>query len=109
VPVAGYAAMGGQLFRFDADPAGAHQVIAAECPLAPELEDARWPGRWPGASAAVLHLPKPSLERHTVVVTVLAPLLSPEPAGWIAHACKEIERVRGSLRLADKKALVAAL
>ena len=105
--VVGYATRNGRLYRFEENPAGDYQVIAATCPRVPLLDSQNWKQRWPEAFSNELLLPNPTPEAQ-VLVTVLAPH-SPEPAGWIGRSCKEIAKINGSLQLADREALLDSL
>jgi len=105
-PLAGYAARGERLFRFDQAAGGDREVISALCPDLPATVASNWQARWPSAPSAVLYLPQPRSDGATSVVTVLTSRAAPEPAGEIARSCREFSRIRGSLHEVDKYALV---
>ena len=67
--VQGYAMLGGRLQRFDQDPDGDYELIAAACPSLPETPYERWNSRWPDTASAVLYLPGPRPDGATNVVT----------------------------------------
>jgi len=107
--VIGYAARNHQLYRFEEHPDGDYQVLSAVCPITPEFLQDRWSGRWNGTFSSVLRLPQRSGNPAGVVVTVLAPRLLAEPAGWIGRSCQGVARVRGSLVAANRKQLIDSL
>jgi hypothetical protein len=105
-PMAGYAAQGERLFRFEQAAGGDHEVISALCPDLPVTGAGNWQFRWPRAPSAVLYLPQPRPDGAASVVTVLTSRGSPEPAGEIGRSCREFSRIRGTLHEVDKYALV---
>ncbi len=107
--VVGYAAHQGALFRFDEAASGDHEVITATCPALPEFENLRFRQLYPQASIAVLDLPQSNPRPPAVIVTVLAPRASPEPAGLLRRSCSEVGRVPGRLAAVAQDGLVAAL
>ncbi len=111
--VVGYAARNHELYRFEEHADGDYEVLSAVCPSTPELQQDRWWRRWDGTFSSVLRLPQPSKGLaggpESVVVTVLAPRLLPEPAGWIGRSCRGIGKIRGVLLMADRTALIASL
>jgi hypothetical protein len=107
-PVLGYAARNHELYRFEEHADGDYEVLSAVCPSTPELQQDRWWNRWDGTFSSVLRLPQQQ-DGQRVVVTVLAPRLLPEPAGWMARSCKSIGKIRGFLLMADRTALMQSL
>jgi hypothetical protein len=107
--VVGYAARNHQLYRFEEHADGDYEVLSAVCPVTPEFQEDHWWNRWAGTFSAVLRLPQQGADPGGVVVTVLAPRLLPEPAGWMARSCKGIGKVRGFLLIADRAGLIASL
>ncbi|HEY1497396.1 MAG TPA: hypothetical protein VGF49_22720, partial [Candidatus Solibacter sp.] len=105
----GYAGIQGALYRFDESPGGSHEVIAASCPALPEFESGRFQQLNPAAAIAVLELPKSNPKPPAVMVTVLGPRASAEPAGLLKRSCTEVERVTGTLSAVDPDVLVASL
>jgi len=107
--VEGYAARGHQLYQFREVPSGDYSVISAECPAEPVPTGGVSLVGSPSQFSTVLRLPKRSAGAPGVLVTVLTPRHSPEPAGWIRRCCRPIAEVLGQLRIADRNALVDAL
>lgn len=107
--VVGYAASGGQMYRFEERPAGEYQVLSAVCPMIPQLERQNWISRWPGTFSAALYLPSTAPGDKSVIATILAPRSLPEPAGWMHSACTEITSLTGTLTPIDKHALLEQL
>jgi hypothetical protein len=107
--VIGYAAKNHELYRFEEHADGDYEVLSAVCPVTPELQQDRWWGRWDGTFSSVLRLPQQGAAAGSVVVTVLAPRLLSEPAGWIGRSCKRIGKVRGFLGIADRTGLIDSL
>jgi hypothetical protein len=108
-PLAGYAAQGERLFRFDERPGGDRELISAVCPELPETGRGYWRYRWPATPSAVLYLPQPRADGAIGVVTALTARNEPEPAGEIAHSCRVFSRIPGALHEVDKYALVEEL
>ncbi len=108
-PLAGYAAVGDRLFRFDERADGDHEVILAVCPDVPGAEVDQWREHFAKSPSAVLYLPQPRSDGAVYVATVLAVFGAREPAGMIGRSCRVISRVRGALREVDKYALVDGL
>ncbi|MBZ5609992.1 MAG: hypothetical protein LAP38_17155 [Acidobacteriia bacterium] len=100
--VQGYVEREGKLYRFEQDAAGDSHVLSAVCPSSPQVYA-------PGAFPILLNLPRGTPPERAVLVTVLTPLDSVEPAGWMKRSCRQIAEVRGSLRAADLDALVRSL
>jgi hypothetical protein len=107
--VIGYAARNHELYRFEEHPDGDYQVLSAVCPMTPELREDRWWNRWDGTFSSLLRLPQRNGDPAGFVVTVLAPRLLAEPAGWMGRSCRGIGKIRGTLLPADRKALVDSL
>jgi hypothetical protein len=107
--VDGYAARDHQLYQFREVPSGDYSVIAAECPAEPVLTGGVSLVGSPSQFSTVLRLPKHTASAPGVLVTVLTPRHSPEPAGWIRQYCRPIAEVSGWLRIADRNALVDTL
>ena len=105
-PLAGYAAVGDRLFRFDERSDGDREVISAVCPNLPHLAPDLWRERFPSAPSAMLYLPQPRPDGAFSVATVLTARGAPEPAGELGRSCRVLARVRGGLREVDKYALV---
>jgi hypothetical protein len=100
-PLVGYAAWGGQLYRFQAEDGGDYEALSVVC--GPGVED--WHQPWNSVfsvSLAIVHGP----EAGGSVVTVLAPRSMLTPAGAIGRSCREVSRIRGTLRLEDGRRLV---
>ena len=100
-PLVGYAAWGGQLYRFQEEDDGGYEALSEVC--GPGGEDWRQP--WNGVfsvSLEIVHGP----EAGSRMVTVLAPRSMLTPAGAIGRSCREVSRVRGTLRLEDWRRLV---
>ena len=75
--VQGYAVLGGRLQRFDEQPGGDHELIAAACPSLPETPLESWNSRWPDTASAVLYLPAHlALSRFVRPVCALKPALA---------------------------------
>ena len=107
--VQGYAMLGGRLQRFDQDPDGDYELIAAACPSLPETPLENWDSRWPDTASAVLYLPGPRPDGATNVVTVLTPRSRQQAAAEIAHSCRELFRARGGVTVEDPDALIREL
>jgi hypothetical protein len=107
--VQGYAMLGGRLQRFDQDPDGDYELIAAACPSLPETPYERWNSRWPDTASAVLYLPGPRPDGATNVVTILTPRSRQQASAEISHSCRELFRARGGVTAADPKALIREL
>jgi hypothetical protein len=107
--VQGYAMLGGRLQRFDQDPDGDYELIAAACPSLPETPYERWNSRWPDTASAVLYLPGPRPDGATNVVTILAPRSRQQASAEISHSCRELFRARGGVTAADPDALIREL
>jgi hypothetical protein len=107
--VHGYAVLGGRLQRFDEQPGGDHELIAAACPSLPETPPEKWSSRWPDTASAVLYLPGPRPDGATNVVTVLTPIGRPQASTEISHSCRELFRARGGVTPADQEALIREL
>ena len=107
--VVGYAARNHQLYRFEEHADGDYEVLSAVCPVTPEFQQDHWWNRWDGTFSSVLRLPQQGGAPAGVVVTVLAPRLLSEPAGWIGRSCQGIGKVRGFLLMADRTSLIASL
>jgi hypothetical protein len=111
VKLAGYASRNGQLYRFQQEPGGSYDVISAVCPQSPDLglNKYGWYRNWPGVFLTVLEVPENSPDAGRVLVTLLTPRAVAEPANWMAHACRTLSSVPGTLILADRKAMVEGL
>lgn len=107
--VQGYAMLGGRLQRFDQNPDGDYELIAAACPSLPETPYERWNSRWPDTASAVLYLPGPRPDAATNVVTILTPRNRPRASAEIARSCRELFRARGAVTPADPDALIRDL
>jgi hypothetical protein len=100
-PLAGYAAWGGQLYRFQQADDGGYETLSAVC--APGGDD--WHQPWTGVFSSSLEIVDgPEAGRR--MITVLAPRSDLTPAGAIGRSCREVSRVRGTLLLEDWRALV---
>ena len=100
-PLVGYAAWGGQLYRFQAEEGGGYEALSMVC--GPGGED--WHQPWIGMFSVSLDVAGgPEAGRR--MVTVLAPRSSLTPAGAIGRSCREVSRVRGTLLLEDWRRLV---
>jgi len=100
-PLVGYAAWGGQLYRFQEEDDGGYEALSVV--RGPGGED--WHQPWNGVfsvSLEMVHGP----EAGSRMVTVLAPRSMLTPAGAIGRSCREVSRVRGTLRLEDWRRLV---
>ena len=100
-PLVGYAAWGGQLYRFQEEDGGDYEALSVV--RGPGGED--WHQPWNGVfsvSLEMVHGP----EAGSRMVTVLAPRSMLAPAGAIGRSCREVSRVRGTLRLEDWRRLV---
>jgi hypothetical protein len=89
------------LYRFQAEDGGDYEALSVVC--GPGVED--WHQPWNGVfsvSLAIVHGP----EAGGSVVTVLAPRSMLTPAGAIGRSCREVSRIRGTLRLEDWRRLV---
>ena len=104
----GYASRNGQLYRFQQEAGGSYETISAVCPISPDVGLTQWDwyADWPGVFRTVLDVPDTSPEAHRVLITLLAPKAIAEPAGWMAHNCREVSRIPGTLLLADRRAMV---
>ncbi|HLK19439.1 MAG TPA: hypothetical protein VKT81_10795, partial [Bryobacteraceae bacterium] len=107
--VVGYAARNHQLFRFEEQADGDYETLSAVCPMTPELQQDHWGNRWDGTFSSMLRLPVRNSEPASVVLTVVAPRMLAEPAGWMARSCRSIGKVPGTLLLADRDWLIASL
>jgi hypothetical protein len=100
-PLVGYAAWGGQLYRFQQEDDGGYEALSAVC--RPGGED--WQQPWTGVFSIGLDVID-GPEAGSRMVTVLAPRRNLTPAGAIGRSCREVSRVRGTLRLEDWRRLV---
>jgi hypothetical protein len=107
--VQGYATRDHQLYQFREAPSGDYSVISAECPAEPVLSGRVVLVGSPSLFSTMLRLPKHAASPPGVLVTVLTPRHSPEPAGWIRQSCRSIAEISGWLRIADRTALVDRL
>ncbi len=107
----GYAARRNQLYRFQQDPAGSYEMIAAVCPQSEEggMSKWGWYRYWPNVFFTVLEVPANSPDAGRVIAIVLAPRTAPAPADWIGRSCRTLSRTSGSVLLADRKAMVEKL
>jgi hypothetical protein len=103
--VVGYVARSGRLYRFQEDPGGDYQVLSAACP--PEQTAWLWP--WRSTFSSILQFPQGSPEAGRLLVTILAPRSAMTPSGEIGRGCHEISKIPGTLRFADREALLASL
>jgi hypothetical protein len=100
-PLVGYAAWGGQLYRFQEEEDGGYEALSMVC--GPGGED--WHQPWAGVfsvSLDMVHGP----EAGRRMVTVLAPRSMLTPAGAIGRSCREVSRIRGTLLSEDWRRLV---
>ena len=107
--VQGYAMLGGRLYRFDQQPDGDYELIAAACPSLPETPIEKWKSRWPDTASAVLYLPVPRPDGATNVVTILTPRSRQQASAEISRSCRELFRARGEVTAADAEALIREL
>lgn len=96
----GYAAEDGQLYRFEQNGEGSHEVLSAVCPAGSD-----WNNPKKGVFASTLSL-RDGPEAKDWLVTVLAPRSYFAPAGAIGRSCREVSRIRGTLLLDDWKPLL---
>ena len=100
-PLVGYAAWDGQLYRFQEEDDGGYEALSMVC--GPGEED--WHQPWRGVFSLSLDMARgPEAGRR--MVTVLAPRSMLAPAGAIGRSCREVSRVRGTLRLEDWRRLM---
>lgn len=100
-PLVGYAAWGGQLYRFQEEDEGGYEALSVVC--APGGEE--WNEPWNGVFSVGLDMVHgPEAGRR--MVTVLAPRSMLTPAGVIGRSCREVSRVRGTLLFEDWRSLV---
>ncbi|MEO8368589.1 MAG: hypothetical protein ABI806_05270 [Candidatus Solibacter sp.] len=102
-PLLGYAVRNDQLYRFNEDAAGDHEVLSAICAVGAR-ED--WNNPRAGQFSAALGLPPDSAGRAMWLVTVLAPRADMAPAGSVGQGCSAIARTRGTFVADDRRALV---
>jgi hypothetical protein len=100
-PLVGFAAWGGQLFRFQQADDGGYEALSMVC--GPGGDDYHQP--WTGVFSISLNVAG-GPEDGRRMVTVLAPRSSLSPAGAIGRSCREVSRVRGTLLLEDSRSLV---
>jgi hypothetical protein len=97
----GYAAVNGQLYRFEQNKEGSYEVLSAVCnPDAPDWNEPR-----NGVFSMALVL-RDGPEARDRLVTVLAPRPYLMPAGPVGRSCREVSRIRGTLLLDDWRHLV---
>jgi hypothetical protein len=99
-PLGGYAAVNGQLYRFEQNNEGSYEVLSAVCPPGSD-----WNNPQKGVFATILSLPD-GPEAKDWLVTVLAPRSYFAPAGAIGRSCREVSSIRGTLLLDDWKPLL---
>ena len=100
-PLVGYAASGGQLYRFQQEDDGGYEALSLVC--GPGGDD--WHQPWAGVFSVSLNVVDgPDAGRR--MVTVLAPRAYLTPASAIGRSCREVSRVRGTLLLEDWRSLV---
>jgi hypothetical protein len=100
-PLVGYAAWGGQLYRFQQEEDGGYEALSLVCRTGGE----DWHQPWTGVFSVGLDVID-GPEAGSRMITVLAPRPSLTPAGAIGRSCREVSRVRGTLRLEDWRRLV---
>jgi hypothetical protein len=103
--VVGYVARNGRLYRFQEDPRGDYQVLSATCPQG----RTSWLWPWRSTFSSVLGFSQDSPDAGSWLVTILAPRSAMTPSGEIGRGCREISKIPGILRFADKEALLAGL
>jgi hypothetical protein len=101
VPLVGYAAWGGQLYRFQEGDDGGYEALSMVC--APGGED--WHQPWNGVFSVSLDMMHDQ-EAGSRMVTVLAPRSKLTPAGAIGRSCREVSRVSGTLLFEDWRLLL---
>jgi len=97
----------GQLYRFEEYTDGDYEVLSAACPSVPDA--VRF--RSLAAFSALLYLPEPhpGVPPSAALVTVLTSRRSAEAAAGMERSCRLVTRIRGSILLADKNALINSL
>ncbi len=103
--VVGYVLRNGRLSRFQEDGAGDYAVLSTVC----AMENTGWLWPYRSTSSSILHFPSDSPEASRLLVTILAPRSAIAPQGEIGRSCHQISKIPGTLRPADKDALLAGL
>jgi hypothetical protein len=103
--VVGYVARHGRLYRFQEEPGGDYQVLLAACPK----QQTAWLWPWRNKFASILDFSPHSPDSGSWLVTILAPRTAMTPSGEIGRGCREISKIPGILRFADKEGLLAGL
>jgi hypothetical protein len=99
-PLTGYAAVNGQLYRFQQEAEGDYEVLSVVC-----RPDVDWNNPQGGVFSTALLL-REGPDAGARLVTVLAPRSYITPGGPIGRSCREVSSIRGTLLLDDWKPLV---
>jgi hypothetical protein len=101
--VAGYVVRNGQLYRFQEEAGGDYEVLSAVCP------NTGWMAVWRYSFSSILDFPGNLPGPPKFLLTQLAPRSEVFPRGAIGQSCRAISEITGTLKFADKQALLAAL